>query len=139
MPISFETLSHPANSQHIYLNADTYIGAVNLAGSTDYTIASGTHWALENLTDGTVALKNLGSFKNPQCQYLNAGTGDGSINLAANTDYKTASGTHWEIHIIIDPNDQGPKPSQIGVVGSLAHPAIPLLLLNNALKEALFS
>ena len=119
---AFENLAH----QHNYLNADTYIGAVNLAGSTEYSTTSGTHWAVETLSDGTVALKNLGSFKNAQYQYLNAGTYDGSINLAASTDYATASGTHWYIHTIIDPNDQGLTSTQTGaVVGTMAQPAIP--------------
>ncbi len=123
---AFQNFKSPANSQYTYLNADTYIGAVNLAGSTDYSTTSGTHWAGEALSDGTFALKNLGSFKNPQYQYLNANTHDGSINLAANTDYKTASGTHWYIHIITDPNDQGGFQPQTGtMVGSMAQPALP--------------
>ncbi len=98
---ALESLGSIHNAQHIYLNANTYTGAIDLVGSTDYATVSGTHWSLATLSDGTVALKSLGSFKNPKYQYLNAGTGDGSINLAANTDYATASGTHWEIVTLV--------------------------------------
>jgi len=79
------------------LNADTYIGAVNLATSTDYATTSGTHWALETLSDGYVALKNLGSHNNPNFVYLNGDTYTIHVNLTAGTG---ASGTHWEIDLL---------------------------------------
>ncbi len=93
----FESLGNIPDDRHVYLNADTYIGAVNLAASTDYATASGTHWALVDLADGTVALKNLGSFKNSKFVYLNTDTYIGSVNLVSGTDFATVSGTHWEI------------------------------------------
>jgi len=94
---AFESLGNIPNDQHIYLNADTYTGHVNLAANTDYATASGTHWNLVPLSDGTVALQNMGSHKNPSFVYLNVQTGDGLVNLAKSTDYSSASGTHWEI------------------------------------------
>ena len=94
---AFESLGNIPNDQHIYLNADTYIGVVNLAANTDYATASGTHWALDTLSDGTVALRNLGSHSNPTFKYLNTNTYTGAVNLAGTTDYSSASGTHWEI------------------------------------------
>ena len=97
----FESLGNIPNAQHIYLNANTYTGTVDLAASTDYATLSGTHWALESLSDGNVALRSLGSFKNTKFLYLNAGTANGSINLAADTDPATASGTHWEIVTLV--------------------------------------
>ncbi len=97
----FESLGNIPNAQHIYLNANTYTGAVDLAGSTDYTTVSGTHWSLQNLSDGTVALKCLGSHNNPQFVYLNANTYSGAVNLAGSTDFASLSGTHWEIVTLV--------------------------------------
>ena len=93
----FESLGNIPVPQHIYLNADTYTGQVNLAANTDYATASGTHWNLVSLSDGTVALQNMGSHSNPTYKYLNTGTYTGAVNLAGTTDYNSASGTHWEI------------------------------------------
>lgn len=93
----FESLGSIPNDQHIYLNANTYTGEVNLAGSTDYATVSGTHWNLVSLSDGTVALKNLGSHSNPAYMYLNTNTYTGAVSLAGSTDYNSLSGTHWEI------------------------------------------
>ena len=98
---AFESLGSIPNDQHIYLNAGTYGGTINLAANTDYATASGTHWALETLSDSTVALKSLGSYKNPKYQYLNVDTYNGSVGMAANTDYASASGTHWEIVTLV--------------------------------------
>ena len=98
---AFESEGNIPNAQHVYLNAGTADGSVNLAANTDSATASGTHWAIEDLSDGNIALKSLGSVKNSNYQYLNAGTGDGSVNLAANTDMDTASGTHWEIVTLV--------------------------------------
>ena len=93
----FESLGNIPVPQHIYLNADTYTGAVNLAANTDYATASGTHWNLVSLSDGTVALQNMGSHSNPTYKYLNTNTYTGQVNLAGSTDYNSVSGTHWEI------------------------------------------
>jgi len=93
----FESLGSIPNDQHIYLNADTYSGQVNLAANTDYATVSGTHWSLVSLSDGTVALQNMGSHSNPTYKYLNTNTYTGQVNLAGSTDYNSVSGTHWEI------------------------------------------
>ena len=94
---AFESEGNISNDQHIYLNANTFTGEVNLAANTDFSTASGTHWAVEELEDGTVALRNLGSHSNPAFVYLNTDTFTGAVNLAGTTDYSSASGTHWEI------------------------------------------
>jgi len=98
---AFESLGSIHNAQHIYLNAGTYGGTINLAANTDYASASGTHWSLETLSDGTVALKSLGSYKNPKYVYLNVDTYQGSVGMAGSTDFATLSGTHWEIVTLV--------------------------------------
>ena len=102
---AFESLGNIPNSQHIYLNADTYTGQVNLAANTDYATASGTHWALQNLGDGNVAWRNMGSHSNPNYVYLNVDTYTGQVNLASGIG---ASGTHWEIDTLVAGFEEGP-------------------------------
>ena len=87
---AFRSLGHLLNNPetNIYLNGNTYTGAVDLAASTD---ASGTHWAAQTLPDGTVALKCTGSHLNPNFVYLNVDTYIGKVNLASGTG---ASGSH---------------------------------------------
>jgi hypothetical protein len=46
---AFASLGNIPNDQHIFLNANTYTGAVNLAGSTNYATTSGTHWTIVTL------------------------------------------------------------------------------------------
>ncbi len=106
---AFESLGNIPNAQHVYLNANTHDGSVNLAPNTDYNTASGTHWVIDSLSDGTITLRTLGSFPNPDFVYLNTNTYDGSVNLAASTDYATASGTHWEIDFVTSANGSAPS------------------------------
>jgi hypothetical protein len=111
---AFASLGNIPNDQHIYLNADTYVGSVNLAASTNYATTSGTHWKVQPLSDGTFALQNLGSHANPQYVYLNANTYTGAVNLAGSTNYATVSGTHWTIVTLV------PAGSDSSVVEQLA-------------------
>jgi hypothetical protein len=46
---AFASLGNIPNDQHIFLNANTYTGAVNLAGSTNDATTSGTHWTIVTL------------------------------------------------------------------------------------------
>jgi hypothetical protein len=46
---AFASLGNIPNDQHIFLNANTYTGAVDLAGSTNYATTSGTHWNIVTL------------------------------------------------------------------------------------------
>ena len=71
-----------------------FLGEVSLVENADYARASGTHWAVEPFADGSVALRNLGSFENPQFEYLNTDTEAGSVNMAS-------SETHWEIVTLV--------------------------------------
>ena len=69
------------------------------------------------LQDGDeIAFKTHASH-NTQYQFLNAGTVDGSVGMAKDTDYNSASGTWWKVHHLSDgswafeslgniPNDQ---------------------------------
>jgi len=121
---AFESLGSIPNDEHIYLNANTYTGSVNLAASTDEATLSGTHWSLQTLSDGTVALESLGSHSNPNFVYLNAGTVDGSIGMAASTDFASASGTHWEIDTLVPASAGGAAVAVGGVVTGAVNGAI---------------
>jgi hypothetical protein len=98
---AFASLGNIPNDQHIFLNANTYTGAVDLAGSTNYATTSGTHWNVVPLSDGTFALQSLGSFSNPNYVYLNVNTYTGAVNMAGSTNYATTSGTHWTIVTLV--------------------------------------
>jgi hypothetical protein len=102
---AFASLGNIPNDQHIFLNANTYTGAVDLAGSTNYATTSGTHWNVEPLSDGTFALQSLGSFSNPLYVYLNVNTYTGAVNMAGSTNYATTSGTHWTIVTLVPAGD----------------------------------
>jgi len=94
---AFESLGSIHNTKHIYLNANAHTGYVNLARNTDSAKSSGTHWSLQALSDGTVALKSLGNSKNHKYQYLTANTHTGSVDLSRNTGLAKLSVAHWEI------------------------------------------
>ena len=98
---AFASLGNIPNDQHIFLNANTYTGAVDLAGSVNYATTSGTHWNVVPLSDGTFALQSLGSFSNPLYVYLNVNTYTGAVNMAGSTNYATTSGTHWTIVTLV--------------------------------------
>jgi hypothetical protein len=113
---AFASLGNIPNDQHIYLNANTYTGVVDLAASTNYATTSGTHWSVQPLSDGSVALQSLGSHSNPQYVYLNVNTYTGAVNMAGSTNYATTSGTHWTIVTLIPAN--GLIEQLAGAVGS---------------------
>jgi hypothetical protein len=122
---AFASLGNIPNDQHIFLNANTYTGAVDLAGSTNYATTSGTHWNVEPLSDGTFALQSLGSFSNPNYVYLNVNTYTGAVNLAGSTNYATTSGTHWTIVTLVPAGSESSIVEQatgpvIGAVGTVA-------------------
>lgn len=97
---AFENLGDPHNAQYMYLDANTYTGAVALKSTTNYPF-TGTHWSVETLSDGTVGLKTLSEHVDPNLMYLdvNVWTG-GSLALKSTTDYPF-TGTHWEIVTLV--------------------------------------
>jgi len=97
---AFESLSNITVNGNIWLNGNTHTGSVNLQGNTTDPNNSGTHWAIETLSDGNVALKTLATFKNHKFTNLHAVTAQGYVNLANST----VSGVEWEIVGIIPTN-----------------------------------
>ncbi|MGW2807928.1 CAP domain-containing protein, partial [Streptomyces sp. NPDC001450] len=77
--------------------------SVGLAPSFD-GIYTGTHWELTASNPGFV-LKCKGTIVNPQHQYLDGRTQEGSVGLAPSFD-GIYTGTHWELIPVLTPEEQ---------------------------------
>jgi len=100
---AFENLGNISYNRHIYLNGNTETGAVNLVESTEYSNwkTSGTHWGVEHLADGTIALEYLGGIPVSMFTFLGVDTNTGAVKMAG-------SNTHWEIVTLVPAASSAP-------------------------------
>ena len=86
------------NPNHVYLDGNASNGTVKLSPNTEgnYT---GTHWQVERLGDGNLALKCLSTSSNPDYVYLDGTPADGTVKLSPNTAGHY-TGTHWREELL---------------------------------------
>ncbi|MES0489120.1 MAG: C1 family peptidase [Leptospirales bacterium] len=91
----YKCLGTDVNAKYLYLDGIAKNGSVNLCADTNAYSNPGTYWEEQQLSDGSVALKCMGTTEKSDFVYLDGNTQDGSVGLAANTDSDN-SGTHWQ-------------------------------------------